>query len=200
MKARCFVAMVAMAGASLYAGPSATAQKATVTVCIDFDPVVPAGTRTVASEMFASVGVRIHWRERRSCPVEAGAIVVSLSYHTPVNQAPGALAFARPYESTIVVFTDRVRERQQLNRDPGPALWAHVLVHEITHVLEGICRHSATGVMKDRWDRSDYFEMGRKPLPFAQEDIDLIYDGLKVRQARVATTLTAAASEAVAGQ
>jgi hypothetical protein len=38
--------------------------------------------------------------------------------------------------------------------------------------------------------------MEYKPLPFAQEDIDLIYAGLKVRQARVATALTAVVSRA----
>jgi hypothetical protein len=42
-------------------------------------------------------------------------------------------------------------------------------VHEITHVLEGIDRHSATGIMKDRWDDNDYAEMRRKPLRFAPE-------------------------------
>jgi hypothetical protein len=80
---------------------------------------------------------------------------------------------------------------QELNRNGGPSVLAHVLVHEITHVLEGIDRHSATGIMKDRWDDNDYFEMRRKPLRFAQKDVDLIYDGLKVRQARLATALTA---------
>ena len=45
--------------------------------------------------------------------------------------------------------------------------------------------------MKDRWDDNDYSEMRRKPLRFAQEDVGLIYDGLKVQQARVANALTA---------
>jgi hypothetical protein len=40
--------------------------------------------------------------------------------------------------------------------------------------------------MKARWDDNDYFQMRRKPLPFALEDVSLIYDGLKVRQGRVA--------------
>jgi hypothetical protein len=88
-----------------------------------------------------------------------------------------------------------------LNRDRGPNLLAHVLVHEITHILQGISRHSPTGIMKGQWDYDDYFEMSRRPLPFAQKDIDLIYDGLKARRARMAPAVTAAVSEAaVAGQ
>ena len=51
-----------------------------------------------------------------------------------------------------------------------------------------------------KWAAS-LFLSPNKPLPFAQEDIDLIYDGLRVRQAHVAITLTAAESgAAVAGQ
>ena len=186
MKITGVVVTAAMALGSVWADQSTTAQEATVIVCIDSDPHIPLGTLSLASEMFARIGVRIHWRGRRSCPVETGAIAVGLSYHTPNNQVPGALAFARPYDGTIVVFTDRVRERQELNSDWCPTLWAHVLVHEITHILEGICQHSATGIMKDRWDHDGYFEMSRKPLPFAQHDIDLIYLGLQVRQTRLA--------------
>ena len=182
------VAMVAMAGASLCAGQSAAVQKATVTVCIDPDPQVLMGVRPLASTMFARIGVRIDWHDRDSCPVGVGAIQVRMSHNPPSIRKFKSLAFAQPYEGTIVVFPDRV---QELNRNGGPSVLAHVLVHEITHVIEGIDRHSATGIMKARWDDNDYFQMRRKPLSFAPEDVSLIYDGLKVRQARLATAVTA---------
>lgn len=202
MKIMGVVAMAAVAGASLSAGENAAAPEATVIVCMETDRNIPGGTRELASEMFASIGVRIDWRKSPSCPVGAGAIVVRLCYGAPDNPVPNDLALARPYEGThIVVFPDRVQKVQKLNCVRGPKLLADVLVHEITHILQGICRHSATGVMKARWEENDYFEMSRKPLPFAQEDIDLIYYGLKVRQARLATAATAGVSRApVAGQ
>src|SRR5580698_9505171 len=56
------------------------------------------------------------------------------------------LAYALPYEGThIVIFYDRA---QAAMPDPeGVAqLLAHVLAHEVTHVLEGVSRHSAEGV------------------------------------------------------
>src|ERR1035441_2688583 len=56
--------------------------------------------------------------------------------------------------------------------------------------LEGISRHSSTGIMKARLDYHDYFEMRRKPLPFAQEDVNLIYDGLKVPRVAPAAVAT----------
>ena len=118
----------------------------------------------------------IAWHELDSCPAEVGAIQVRLSRDSTRVRDSGAeaLAFARPYAGTVVVFLDRVEE---LNRNRGISVMAYVLVHEITHVLEEISRHSSTGIIKARLDYHDYFEMRRKPLPFAQEDVNLIYDG-----------------------
>jgi hypothetical protein len=156
---------------------------------MDPDPQVLMGVRPLASKMFASIGVRIDWHDRDSCPAGVGAIQVHMSYDPPGIRKFKTLAFAQPYDGNIVVvFPDRVKES---NPKVGPPLMAHVLVHEITHVLEGISRHSATGIMKAQWDDNDYFEMRRKPLRFAQEDVDLIYDGLKVRQAPVASAVAA---------
>jgi hypothetical protein len=181
MKIVSVVAMAAMAGATLCARQKVAAPQATVTVCMESDPHVPMGTRGWASEMFASIGVRIDWREWDSCP--EGAVAVHLLYAPLNRQAPKNLGFAAPDEGHILVFLDRV---ENLNPEGGPRLLAHVLVHEITHTLEEVSRHSATGIMKARWDRDDYLAMRRKPLPFAREDIDLIFDGLKKRQARLA--------------
>jgi len=198
MKITRVVAMAAMAGASLWARQSVAAPQATVTVCIESDPHVLMGVRPLASEMFANIGVRIDWRKPDSCPVGVGAIQVSLSFHQPGNRKFEILAFAEPYAGTIVLFPDRVNE---LNRNGGPSLLAHVLVHEITHMLQGIDRHSAAGIMKARWYRNDYFEMVRKPLPFAQEDIALIYEGLKKRRAGLPIAAKVAVNAgAVAGQ
>jgi hypothetical protein len=196
MKTKCLAAMVVMAGASLCAGQPAMAQKATVTVCMDPDPQVLMGVRPLASAMFTSIGVRIDWHEQDFCPAGVGALKVRLSYHSTSMRNSEALAFAQPYDGSrsIVVFLDRI---QELNRNGGPSVLAHVLVHEITHVLEGIDRHSATGIMKARWNDRDYCEMRRKPLVFAQEDIKLIYDGLKAP--RVVSGAVAARA-VVAGQ
>jgi hypothetical protein len=137
------------------------------------------GVRPLAAAMFASLGVRIDWHEQDSCPAGVGALKVRLSYHSTSMRNSEALAFAQPYDGSrsIVVFLNRI---QELNRKGGPSVMAHVLVHEITHVLEGIDRHSATGIMKAHWNDQDYFEMRRKPLVFAPEDVNLIYAGLKV--------------------
>ena len=96
---------------------------------------------------------------------------------------PGALAYALPYEGAHVqLFYDRITEAGDsalLSR-----LLAHVLVHEITHILQRSSRHSTHGIMKARWDREDYVQMKLMPLPFADEDIDLIRKGLAARAPR----------------
>jgi hypothetical protein len=57
-----------------------------------------------------------------------------------------------------------------------------VLAHEIVHMLQGIEQHSASGVMKTRWDNRDYVDMQRAHLKLTQDDIDLI-DRCLVRRA-----------------
>jgi len=60
----------------------------------------------------------------------------------PEELKPNSGAFAFPNEGIhITVLYDRLVWSEKM---PGFAhvLLAHVLVHEITHLLEGICRHS----------------------------------------------------------
>ena len=61
--------------------------------------------------------------------------------------------------SHITVFIDRIEQM----RAPSNVL-AHVMVHEITHLLQGIGRHSATGVMKGVWTAGDFGGMRLRPL------------------------------------
>jgi hypothetical protein len=48
---------------------------------------------------------------------------------------------------------------------------AHVLVHEVTHILQGFPRHSESGVMKAHWDSQNFAQMTWQPLPFTDDDI-----------------------------
>jgi hypothetical protein len=158
-----------------------------VTVYVQGLSVVPAPmlnrARSLANQMFASVDVKIDWRigqQHLSETRRERAIMVEIVTDTPRELKSGALAFALPYEGVhIKIFYDRV----QAATDPEltPNVLAHVMVHEITHILQGTCRHSDTGVMKARWAHADYMEMGQKPLSFTDEDVQLIKAGLAAR-------------------
>lgn len=143
--------------------------------------------RVVTGDMFRRIGVKIEWHAQKDCP--AGALKVSISAQTPADLKPGALAYATPFDGThIVLFLDRIHDGQPKERIP--LILGYVMAHEITHILEGIPRHSRTGLMKARWDESDYFAIATGEMTFAQEDVDLIYLGAARR-----TTLAAAADQ-----
>ena len=141
----------------------------------------------ISSRIFATAGVVVEWRSgeprsRDRVPVNR-TMVVDFEVKAPSDSNPAAMAYSLPYEGVhIVVFYDRIQTRTRDNPVHRPTILAHVMTHEITHLLRGDDHHSATGVMKARWDATDYFEMTRSPLPFASEDIDLLRKGLQRRE------------------
>lgn len=135
----------------------------------------------LASSMFRHAGVMIEWHSSaRSCRADGQrAIVVNLVENAPPDAGPRALARAYPYDGVrIDVFLDRI---PTLRRDPASVVLAHVLVHEITHILQDVTRHSDTGVMKAQWSSEDYTHMHFRPLSFTAEDIEFMQRGLAAR-------------------
>lgn len=181
--------ILAMAALAMAIGAGAQADELAVYVAgWSFVPLGVLGRAEVlANQMFAGANVSIDWRKGEPFPVELQnqrPIVVEMLPKTPDKRLPGALAFARPYEGVHVdVFYDRVEAVTE--GGSTPIVLAHVLVHEIAHVLQGINRHSKTGVMKACWSRQDYEQMDRAPLPFTEEDLALIQLGLAKRAGRV---------------
>jgi hypothetical protein len=177
MKIMTVVAMAAAVGMSAepkQAGKS-TGQRVDVYVYNDLGPLraLPMA-EALAAQMFLSAGVRIGWHDSGQLP--AGGIAITLASRAPESFTPGGMAFALPFERVhITVFLDRVQHAN--GSVPPPVLLAHVLVHEITHILQGINRHSDSGVMKARWTAQDYEAMAQKPLQFASEDVDLVHRG-----------------------
>lgn len=139
--------------------------------------------QATATQILKSAGIRLDWRrEERTCDQGQG-ILVTVSLETPPNQHVGALAYALPFHRThVVLFYDRVLTAA--SPVVTPWLLGHVLAHEIVHVLQGVDAHSASGMMKPRWDKRDFDAMQRAPLPFTPEDLVLIDRGLEWRASR----------------
>ena len=179
--------LAVLAGVAAQAGETYQSAERRVTVCMEMGGAfkVAAQAQSIASRMFSGIGVTVDWRHR--CP--ADGLLISFSACTPADQLPRALAYALPYEGThIVILYDRVLQAPPTLR---PRLLAHVLVHEITYILQALAWHSNEGAMKAHWDASDVSAMRRQLLPFAPEDIGLIYRGLALRAARDAARETA---------
>jgi len=184
MKITGVTVMAAMVGTTVWAGALPAAERQ-VQVCMGYtEEDTPA--KGVSSNIFAGIGVKILWYSPKQCPAEA--IFITFSNETPAGLLPGALAYARPYEGThIVVFYDRVKNRS----GSVSSVLGHVIAHEVAHILQGLMRHSESGIMKAQWTGADYQRMTARPLQFADEDIALIHHGLKVREARFAAVAAA---------
>jgi hypothetical protein len=147
------------------------------------DPILLRSAAALAGKIYAGIGVEVEWRYTlRSCP--ADAIVVNFREGTPDRVLPGALAYSKPFEGIhMEVFYDRIVRMAEPKL--LPILLSHVLVHESTHLLQGVASHSETGIMKARWNEHDFSEMAWSPLPFIPSDVTLIYLGLDKRAERL---------------
>jgi hypothetical protein len=170
-------------------------------VHVDNGILVPSdvmlGAQETASRMFAGIGLRVQWTARppaqapgpdgTDCTSEQPEVIVIRM--TSEGSEPGtseALASARPYSRTgtrITVFYGGLLKALLPHRTLASVLLAHVLVHEITHVLQRVARHSSAGVMRAHWTTSDYTDMLRKPLGFTPIDVQLIRRGQAQRWA-----------------
>jgi hypothetical protein len=206
MRIKAAMAMtLTMTGAAMTGALAASVPAAgKVLVCVDsgsyeLNPVsmvVLTRAEGISSKMFKSAGVAVEWHSTGmgACrkPQRTPAIMLDFAADTPASQYPGALAYALPYEGVhIVVLFDRIEKDAAGPIQVSPLL-AHVLTHEITHILQGIARHSETGVMKARWDSHDFLQMTRAPLPFTPEDIALIQTGLRSLAAGTPSTAPSA--------
>jgi len=191
MKTSAMITMAAMLAGGAWAASKSDSQR--LVVCLeDGKHAGVADAAAKATSLFLSAGVKLEWHSEASfCKGQRDAMAVSFLASTPKGFHPAALAYALPYEGVhIQVFYDRIAQA-----DPRlvPSLMANVIVHEITHILQGIDRHSASGIMKAVWNSSDYTRMNNGQLRFTAVDIEMIHDGFAARTARRAASAVVAA-------
>jgi hypothetical protein len=134
----------------------------------------------VATRVFRSIGVNLDWRtgavaaERKSCGCDPPEIIeVQVDPSASRNLTTGALAYALPTRTSgvrIRVIDDRVAEFST----NVPNLLGYVLAHEIGHVLQGVARHSEEGILKAKWNGTDYNLMRALRLTFNPDDAEMI--------------------------
>jgi hypothetical protein len=186
------IVLAGAVGACADAGQTKRTKEEKVTVYMENDANVPSPVlsraRTLAAEMFGGAGVRVEWRVGRrseSQLLQERAIAVRVTLDTPGEFKSSVGAYAVPSEGVHITVLYEHLAWSLAKPSLAPALLAHVLVHEIAHILEGTARHSVTGIMKANWTSADYYDMQTKTLPFASEDVDLIHRGLAQRYPRM---------------
>ncbi len=142
--------------------------------------------RGVVDEIYSEIGVRVVWSSMRSAPAGCTKqplrrrIVVELQSAASAGHSAAAMAFSNPYAANgpcVTLLMDRMQPAIKLNPVRTGILLGHILAHEMGHVLQGIGRHSQTGLMKAQWSVQDtslmYFH---KRLQFTVSDVELIFD------------------------
>ena len=148
----------------------------------ELDALYPASC--IANNIFAPVGVKFRFRKRGGHPdtfLLERDVVIDLVDGEAKDFRAGSLGFALPYEGVhATVFYDRVGIFSARKGVPINLMLGYVLAHEITHLLEGINRHSDSGLMKASWTTQDL--RGSNLLELDGEDRKLIELGLARRE------------------
>jgi hypothetical protein len=176
---------IAAAGACFAADNRPKAEPdVTVLVKTDDQPgiVVLLPAEITTSAIFAKIGVRLVWAAEGGSSRAATGLVVRVHItDRPRAAREATLGFACPYADGIqpvTIMWDRVRSQCRDVARQAPVLLAHVMAHEVAHVLQGVSHHAADGLMKAQWTMGDLREMRWHPLPFTDADASLIRSGL----------------------
>jgi len=149
----------------------------------ELPPQMVFAAEAMASRIFTEAGVCINWRmgwSKRNR--EKQPILIDIASDVAETSPRDGLAYAWVFEGVhITIFWDRVK--RAASHGTATSLLAHVLVHEITHILQGTEHHSMHGIMKARWTSEDIWQMARKPLGFDRRDLGLIQRGPVIRRA-----------------
>jgi len=173
-------------GIFIATGLCAKAQDCNVDVHIAVSVRLPMGVMLeamrTATQMFREIGVnlRIMTAIRAHDPAHACGAPIVVEFEDAGDRPPAkALAYSSPFGKSgpsIHLFLDRILS----NGDPRlvSALLAHVMAHEITHIIEKSDGHSEQGIMKAHWSREDYRQMLRRRLAFSSNDVEFIHAAL----------------------
>jgi hypothetical protein len=169
---------------------------ADVTVFVEggrFPPnIVDCVARGSVTRMYARLGVRIDWRIGNAARGTASGspVTIQMRYandnerHLPLDSLAFSLPFGDGNTAVTVMYNRIQRVADRSGREQ--VILAHVLAHEIGHILQRSDRHVGTGVMKAHWNNQDLRAMEKRPLEFTPEDIHLIVLGLAELKVRTA--------------
>jgi hypothetical protein len=159
-------------------------QGADVTAWISEDGVVVNTVRWSAThqavKMFDAIGVSLEWA--KIPPAADQGVTIEVRFITHFDGIkPGVLAFSTPFDPkpVVTVLYDQIVVMTTAEPRYRAMLLAHVLVHEISHVLMRASMHSHEGVMKAYWTLQDHRQMAMKrALSFLPGDVQAIRAGL----------------------
>jgi len=143
----------------------------------------------VVNDIYSEIGIRVVWKEARSAPAGCAKqpghmqVVVEMQWQHSAIRSDTAMAVSYPGSTQgpcVTLLMNRLKPEIERNPLRTGFLLGHVLAHEIGHVLQGVARHSETGVMKSAWSLHETSHMwANARLQFTAYDAKLILDALR---------------------
>ncbi|MCC6391759.1 MAG: hypothetical protein IT167_14260 [Bryobacterales bacterium] len=179
-------ALLTIATSTAKGGPAGRTLKVYVIPAPDVPMTIVGPAKETVRKIYSRVGILVQYSPVFPKGGQAHremAMVVRIS--TDCDEPPqGGIAVAQPYEgSWIQVRYNRVKWAAK-NPVFTSTLLGYVMAHEIAHNLQGIARHSDTGIMKARWSAEEYTRITVHELRFDPHDVHLIDLGWQSRHAR----------------
>ena len=144
--------------------------------------------KVLVSEIFASIGVSVTWHAGLPPGDQDAdgppAFTIRWLRRAPASVSDAALASAHPFHSggaDVLVYEDRLQDYLKHHPDIQTVAPAYILAHELAHVMQGIDRHSDSGILKAVWSPSDRYQIIFHKLAFTPADVELIHCGLEGR-------------------
>jgi hypothetical protein len=119
--------------------------------------------------IFAAAGVRVEWTE--AAPGITVRIVTSALAYFGRSSSVMGVALRRPSGATAQIFLMQVQDFARTHDSDVSILLAHVIAHEIGHLLLPRMPHSPAGLMKGDWDRTLVREAAAGSLTFTDAQI-----------------------------
>jgi hypothetical protein len=151
----------------------------TVQLLIVNDAHVPADVLSAARQeavgIFARAGIEIVWHDEAADAPAAYRFAVKIVAHALdyAGAKPHVMGVAlRETRGTLVyAFFGRVSDFARAQRIPSSTMLAHVIAHEVGHLLLPKGWHSERGLMRGKWDRAQVETAVRGELTFTPEEI-----------------------------
>jgi hypothetical protein len=127
-----------------------------------------------ATRLFARIGVELvfdRWRPVRPDQTEIALVIMA---RAPAGLKPMVLGVANSDPEigpAAFVFYNRVLSFYDgINSSDTGVLMGYVIAHELGHILQSEPGHSAYGVMKARWTKTDVHAMLQHQISFTKAD------------------------------
>ena len=159
--------------------------------------------QTETAYLFEKAGVQIAWLEcnpkRRvgaGCEVpHANDIILRIQPHSALQGASGADILGRAIgEQFTDVYDAEVTQAALTQNVPRNQVYAMAITHELGHLLLGPGAHTATGIMRPRWDAGDFDAASQRRLRFAPRQCQVIRAAAGLRSTPQPTLPTIARS------